>query len=310
MQWIPAAYLQSTIVKPENFFYRCMELTSDTLQKRKWGNHVLNLYSLYSSDLNRLIFTSHVIFNPIQKVINICVYAWVTNFSAPKSVWNNSCKRKKNWRYILTWSIICSCIHTYKIMKGKLCMFITRTALCFWCARIYFVSCFLNMSHCYSVGFHWSYVYCIWYVVRYVCMCHWFVTEVRLLAMSLLKCHSNCTCEQNTAKSFTESKIRLPTHVSRDYLRRRKVIVFLSVRTHTAQLVLCSWFIQVFIYGNWTKIFDLSQRNFFIKSGQQHILSLRGLAEVLSAMFSKSTNYGALQYSNLSTLLLLPLSLD
>jgi len=195
-------------------------------------------------------------------------------------------------------------------MKEKLCVFITRTNLCFWCARIYFVSFFLNMSRCYSVRFYWSYVYCIWYVVRYVCMCHWFVAEVRLLAISLLKCHSNCTCEQNTAKSFTESKIRLQAHVSRDYLRRRTFIVFLSVRTHTAQIVLRSLFMRVFIYGNWTKIFDLSQRSFFIKSGQRHILSVRGLAEVLSAMFSKSTNYWALQYSNLSTLLLLPLSLD
>jgi len=137
-----------------------------------------------------------------------------------------------------------------------------------------------------------------------------FFTEVRLLAISLVKCHSNCTCEQNTAKSFTESKIRLPTRESRDYLRRRKVIVFLSVRTHTAQLVLHSLLIRVFIYGNWTKIFDLSQQTFFITFGQQHILSVLGLAEVLSAIFSKSTNYGALQYSNLSTPLLLPLSLD
>jgi len=190
-------------------------------------------------------------------------------------------------------------------------MFITRTALYLWCARIYFMSYIVNMSHCYSVGFLWSYVYCIWYVVRYVCMCHWFVTEVRLLAISLLKCHSNCTCEQNTAKSFTESKIRLPTHVRRDYLRRRKVIVFLSIRTHTAQFVLRNLFIRAFFYGNWNKIFDPSQRNFFfIKSGQQHILSLRGLAEVLSAMLSKSTNYGVLLYSNLSTLLFLPFSLD
>jgi hypothetical protein len=123
------------------------------------------------------------------------------------------------------------------------------------------------------VGFHWSYVYCIWYVVRYVCICHWIVTEVRLLAISLLMCHSNCTWEQNTAKCFTESKIRLPTHESWDYLRRRKIIVFLSVGIHTARLVLHILFIWVFIYGNWTKIFDLSQRNVFITSGQQHTQS-------------------------------------
>ena len=53
-------------------------------------------------------------------------------------------------------------------------------------------------------------------------------------------------CEQR-AKSFTESKTRLPTRESRDYLRRRKVIVFLSVRTHTAQLVLHSLLIHVFM---------------------------------------------------------------
>ena len=111
-------------------------------------------------------------------------------------------------------------------------------------------------------------------------MCHCFVTEVKLLAISLVKCHYNCTCEQNTAKSSTESKIRLPTHESRDYLRRRKVIVFLTVRTHTAQLVLHSIIIRVFIYGNWIKIFDLSQQIFFVTFGQQHIISLRGLAEV------------------------------
>jgi len=181
-------------------------------------------------------------------------------------------------------------------MQHKWYMFIIRTAVCFWYARIYFVSYFLNTSRCYAVGFHWSYVYCIWYVVRYVCTCHCFVTEVRLLALSLLKCHSNCTCEQNTAESFTESKIWLPTHESRDYLRRRKVIVFLSVRINTAQLVSHSLLIRVLIYGNWTNIFDWGQKNFFITFGQQHILSLRDLAEVLSAMYSKSTNYRALQY--------------
>ena len=132
-------------------------------------------------------------------------------------------------------------------------------------------------------------------------MCHCFVTEVKLLAISLVKCHYNCTCEQNTAKSSTESKIRLPTHESRDYLRRRKVIVFLTVRTHTAQLVLHSIIIRVFIYGNWIKIFDLSQQIFFC--------NIWAATHIQSTWLGGGTNYGAMQYSNLSTLLLLPVSL-